>query len=39
LVGLQVPPKDKKSFEKFLNGLGYPWVDESQNPAYELFLK
>lgn len=39
LVGLQVPPKDKKTFEKFLNGLGYPWVDESQNPAYELFLK
>ncbi len=38
LVGLQVPPKDKKAFRKFLDQLGYPWVDESNNPAYSLFL-
>ena len=39
LVGLQVPAKDQASFEKFLNGLGYPYVDESANPVYKLFLQ
>ncbi len=38
LVGVQVPPQDKPDFEKFLDRLGYPYVDESQNPAYRLFL-
>jgi threonine dehydratase len=39
LVGLQVPAKDQANFEKFLDGLGYPYVDESANPAYKLFLQ
>jgi len=39
LVGLQVPAKDQTSFEKFLSGLGYPYVDESANPVYKLFLQ
>ena len=39
LVGLQVPAKDQASFEKFLDGLGYPYVDESANPVYKLFLQ
>jgi len=39
LVGLQVPARDQASFEKFLNGLGYPYVDESANPVYRLFLQ
>ena len=39
LVGLQVPPKDDKAFAKFLHTLGYPFVEETQNPVYRLFLK
>ena len=39
LVGMQVPKEDSKAFEKFLNNLGYPWVEETQNPAYRLFLQ
>jgi threonine dehydratase len=38
LVGLQVPPSQTKDFQKFLDRLGYPWVDETRNPAYKLFL-
>jgi threonine dehydratase len=38
LVGMQVPTEDKKKFETFLQGLGYPYRDESRNPAYKLFL-
>ncbi len=38
LVGFQVPPEDKKAFRRFLANLGYPWVDETDNPAYPLFL-
>ncbi len=39
LVGLQVPEKDGKAFQKFLDTLGYPYVEETQNPLYRLFLK
>ena len=39
LVGMQVPPEDSEAFESFLNHLGYPWVEETDNPAYQLFLK
>lgn len=39
LVGMQVPEKDSKKFDTFLKQLGYPWVEETQNPAYQLFLK
>ena len=39
LVGLQVPPKDDKAFQRFLDTLGYPYVEETHNPAYRLFLK
>jgi len=38
LVGMQVPPQDKTAFREFLKRLGYPYVDESKNPAYKLFL-
>jgi threonine dehydratase len=38
LVGMQVPPEDKVAFAQFLQQLGYPCWDESQNPAYRLFL-
>ncbi|MCR4301250.1 MAG: threonine ammonia-lyase, biosynthetic [Sulfuricaulis sp.] len=38
LVGMQVPPRDKKPFQKFLNALGYEYSEETSNPAYKLFL-
>jgi threonine dehydratase len=39
LVGLQVPDKDLASFDKILQSIGYPYVDETDNPAYKLFLR
>ncbi|MFM7332085.1 MAG: threonine ammonia-lyase, biosynthetic [Brachymonas sp.] len=39
LVGLQVPKTDDKSFVQFVTKLGYPFVDETHNPAYRLFLQ
>jgi threonine dehydratase len=38
LVGMQVPPGDKGAFQEFLDRLGYQYADESQNPAYRMFL-
>ncbi|MBV4398091.1 threonine ammonia-lyase, biosynthetic [Advenella alkanexedens] len=38
LVGIQVPPADKKAFRDFLSTIGYPFVKETDNPAYKLFL-
>ena len=38
LVGVQVPDGDRDAFAAFLDELGYPWVDETDNPAYQLFL-
>jgi threonine dehydratase len=38
LVGMQVPPGEKAAFKTFLQKLGYQYVDESANPAYQLFL-
>ena len=39
LVGIQVPPSQRGEFNAFLVQLGYAYWDESQNPAYQLFLK
>ena len=38
LVGIQVPKADNKAFLKFLGTLGYPYVEETDNPVYRLFL-
>ena len=38
LVGMQVPPSAKVEFKRFLDRLGYTYVDESANPAYRMFL-
>ena len=38
LVGMQVPPADKRQFRNFLDRLGYDYVDETANPAYRMFL-
>jgi threonine dehydratase len=39
LSGMQVPPGDQASFQRFLDDLGYPYVEETDNPAYHLFLR
>jgi len=39
LVGLQVPKTDNKAFREFLESLGYPYVEETGNPVYRLFLQ
>ena len=38
LVGMQVPPGQSAQFRRFLDRLGYDYVDESANPAYRMFL-
>ena len=38
LVGLQVPADEKKKLREFLATLGYPHWDETEHPAYRLFL-
>jgi threonine dehydratase len=38
LVGMQVPPNEQNAFSNFLKELGYPYWDETHNPAYQLFL-
>ncbi len=39
LVGLQVPDDDREAFDAFLDSLGYPFEQETDNPAYRLFLR
>jgi threonine dehydratase len=34
-----VPQGDGKAFERFLDTLGYPCVEETGNPVYQLFLR
>jgi threonine dehydratase len=38
LVGIQVPKAELREFRRFLGALGYPYSDETRNPAYRLFL-
>jgi len=38
LVGMQVPRNEMNDFRNFLRKLGYPYADETRNPAYKLFL-
>lgn len=39
LVGVQVPQDQQKQFEQYLENLGYPYYNESQNEGYQLFLR
>ncbi|OUR92777.1 PLP-dependent threonine dehydratase [Gammaproteobacteria bacterium 42_54_T18] len=39
LVGMQVPEGEQKMVETYFSDLGYRYWDESNNPAYQLFLK
>jgi threonine dehydratase len=38
LVGMQVPREEMNVFRSFLRKLGYPFSEETRNPAYKLFL-
>jgi threonine dehydratase len=39
LVGVQVPGADDAAFSEFLETLGYPYVEETNNPVYRMFLQ
>jgi len=38
LVGMQVPPEDRDQFQQFLERLNILYWEETDNPAYEMFL-
>ncbi len=38
LAGISVPERDRTRFIDCLDALGYPYWDESDNPAYRIFL-
>ena len=38
LVGIQVPAAERARFQQFVQDLNYPHRDETDNPAYRLFL-
>jgi threonine dehydratase len=39
LTGIQVPSDMSDDFDKFLKELGYAYVEESDNPIFDLFLR
>lgn len=39
LVGLQIPKNERAGFAKFLKTLGYAYANETNNPAYRMFLR
>ncbi len=38
LIGIQVPPAENDDFLRFLDNIGYDYVEETDNPVYKLFL-
>ena len=38
LIGIQVPAAERSQFDQYIRELGYPHCDETDNPAYRLFL-
>lgn len=38
LAGIEVSPPSREEFFTHLTELDYPWIDETDNPAYRLFL-
>ncbi len=38
LLGIQLQPSEKSQFEKFLRENGYMFTEETDNPAYRLFV-
>ncbi|MES2877865.1 MAG: threonine ammonia-lyase, biosynthetic [Pseudomonadota bacterium] len=39
LVGVQVPEVDTAAFDEFLETLDYPYVEETGNPVFKMFLQ
>ena len=39
LIGMQVPPAERKKLPAFLETLGMDYQDETDNAAYRLFLR
>ena len=39
LMGLQVPPGERAGFLAFLDDVGYGYREETDNPAYRMFLR
>jgi threonine dehydratase len=39
LVGIQIPPSTKAEFLAHLPGIGFEFVEETDNPAYRMFLR
>ena len=39
LAGVDAPPADHAALTAALDALGYPYVDETDNPAARLFLR
>lgn len=39
LMGFQVKENEKEEFQQFVDKLGIPYWDESDNPAYQTFLR
>ncbi|WVQ91476.1 threonine ammonia-lyase, biosynthetic [Cryptococcus gattii] len=39
LIGVQVPSQDYPAFDEFLETLGYPYVEETNNEVYTMFLR
>ncbi len=37
LVGIQLESGERKAFESYMQGLGYAYTEETDNPAYRLF--
>lgn len=38
LIGLEIPEGSEDLLNQFLNQLGYHYIEETENPAYKLFL-
>ena len=38
LAGVEVPQAERAEFKQYVDSLDYPYVDETENPAYKLFL-
>jgi threonine dehydratase len=38
LAGIQVPPEERPRFQGYLDDLGYDYLEETDNPAYRVFL-
>jgi len=38
LIGLEIPEGEEGQLQSFLDDLGYRYLDETENPAYKMFL-